>query len=840
MAGRGCVSASTRIYDPTTGQHTRVDQLEREGASITVLALTPDGPKPATALAPFRKGKALLYQVTLENGYAVQVTDEHRFLTPGGWQYLRFLREGNLLAYAASILWSRIESIVPLQEEDYYDLTVPEYENYLAEGIWHHNTGKTRASAEWVRGKVESGEAKRIALVGATAADTRDTMVLGESGLIAVSRPDFTPTYEPSKRRVIWPNGAIATLYSADKPRQLRGPQHDLAWGDEVAAWTKPDALDQLMFGLRLGINPQVIFSTTPARVPHLKRLMSLKHTVITRGTTYDNLHNLAPTFREQIVGRYEGTRLGNQELLGKMLEDVEGALWQSAWIEEHRFGKFLDDQDPERDLEAELLNSFTHITIALDPTTKQKGDACGIVVVGKKKNGHLYVVEDATAHKSPKGWAELAVAVYRTWEPFAPVVRLVAEANQGGEMITEVISHIDDHPPVRLVYASKGKHIRAEPIAEMYEKGRVHHVGSLAYLEEELCLSGDSLIRTSLGLKRLDKVSTQDYVWTRQGWRSVRWAGMTAATAQTQTIGFSNGSSLVATASHPIYTKRAGFVKVKDLQVGDVLEEDPWVNTVNQLSGRELNGTSIRTAIIKTGAEDSYTGNFLLLLVVLYLAIKIFTTRMKIASTTPWTTLKRLLGKNTTQNTLSQELQSQVQNGAEPILVNNGKTPLLEQETVPSAAPVSPLLARERDFVPRNAAACTITSLSTNEQETPVFNLIVDGEPEYYANGVLVHNCSWVPGDASPNRLDALVWACTDLAGPQKKGGFYRPDNERETVVEEIEIAPGTSLITVRARAIQPQEIRWHDGFLRLPGREESEDSPTEEDDESVSGLWG
>lgn len=353
-------------------------------------------------------------------------------------------------------------------------------------------TGKTRTFAEWVREKVETGQAKRVAFVGATAADTRDTMVLGESGIIAVSRPDFMPKYEPSKRRVTWPNGAIATLYSADKPRQLRGPQHDLAWGDEIAAWTKPDTLDQLMFGLRLGANPQAGFSTTPARVPHLRKLLKQKHVTVTRGKTYENLHNLAPNFREQIIGKYEGTRLGRQELDGELLEDVEGALWQAEFIDDSRFTDFIgSDTGPDdgpSQAELDLLDSFTHITVAIDPTTKQRGDACGIVVVGKSRNGHLYVLEDATANMSPGGWADLAVRVYHAWEPKAPVVRLVAEANQGGEMITEVISQVPDHPLVRLVYASKGKHIRAEPCVELYEKKRVHHVGVFGALEEEMC----------------------------------------------------------------------------------------------------------------------------------------------------------------------------------------------------------------------------------------------------------------------------------------------------------------------------------------------------------------
>lgn len=326
-----------------------------------------------------------------------------------------------------------------------------------------------------MRQSVEQEGAKRVALIGATAADVRDVMVEGESGILATAHPKHLPTYMPSKRRIIWPNGAMATLFSADEPRRLRGPQHDLAWADEICAWRQPEALDQLLFGLRLGQNPRLLATTTPSNVPHLRKLLADQHTAITRDSTYANLHNLAPSFRERIISRYEGTRLGRQELEGILLDDVEGALWARSWIEDTRWTSLR-------------LPDLLKIVVALDPSTGRAGDECGIVVAGTDRRGHAYLLDDRSLLASPDGWARAAVAAYMDWEGRAPSVRLVAEANQGGEMVATTIATVPGAPPLKLVWASKGKHVRAEPVAARYEQGRVHHVGIFAALEDELC----------------------------------------------------------------------------------------------------------------------------------------------------------------------------------------------------------------------------------------------------------------------------------------------------------------------------------------------------------------
>lgn len=330
--------------------------------------------------------------------------------------------------------------------------------------------GKTRAGAEWVRRKVETGAARRIALVGATAADVRDVMVEGPSGILAVS-PDPKPRYESSKRRVTWPNGAIAMLFSADEPDRLRGPQHDLAWADEMAAWRRPEAWDMLMLGLRLGQNPQCIVTTTPRPVPHIKALLRSPTTTVTRGSTYENLDNLAPAFREKIIAQYEGTRLGRQELYAEVLDDTPGALWQRSM------------------LDAALVTSLpdlVRIVVGVDPAASDNEGAAetGIIVAGIGKDGHGYVLEDLTVRASPAGWAAQAVSAYHKYQ----ADRIVAEVNQGGDMVTHTIRTVDDRAAVRTVRASKGKEVRAEPIAALYEQGRVHHLGMFGPLEDQLC----------------------------------------------------------------------------------------------------------------------------------------------------------------------------------------------------------------------------------------------------------------------------------------------------------------------------------------------------------------
>ncbi len=331
--------------------------------------------------------------------------------------------------------------------------------------------GKTRTGAEWVREQVCAGTARRIALVGPTAADVRDTMIEGESGLLSVFPREERPRYEPSKRRVTFENGAVAVSYSADEPDRLRGPNHDLAWCDELAAWRYPEAWDMLILGLRIGEHPQALVTTTPRPTPTIRALVERADAVITRGSTYENKGNLASTFLDEIVTRYEGTRLGRQELHAEILDDVEDALWNREDIEASRTSS---------------VPELTRIVVAIDPaaSAKEHSSETGIVACGLGEDGHGYVLEDRSVRGSPYEWASEAIASYHRLK----ADRIVAEANQGGDMVRHTLDTVERGIPVRLVHATRGKKTRAEPIAAMYEQHRVHHVGILGALEDQLC----------------------------------------------------------------------------------------------------------------------------------------------------------------------------------------------------------------------------------------------------------------------------------------------------------------------------------------------------------------
>src|SRR5262252_4183235 len=349
--------------------------------------------------------------------------------------------------------------------------------------------GKTRSGAEWVRAEVKAGR-RRIALVGPTAADARHVMVEGASGILAISPDPERPLYEPSKRRLTWPNGAIATTYSADEPERLRGPQHDAAWCDELGAWRYAEAWDMLMFGMRLGADPRTVVTTTPRPAKLIRGLVRDPICEVTRGTSYENRGNLAPAFFDQIIRKYQGTRLGRQELDAELLEDTPGALWSHGII------------DAARQAAAPHL---VRIVVAIDPaaTSGEEADETGIVVAGKDHQGHGYVLADASGRHQPVEWAKIAVAAYRSHH----ADRIVAERNNGGAMVEATIRMVDSNVPVTTVWASRGKAARAEPVSALYEQGRVHHIGTFPKLEDQMCAFTTDFDRARAGYSpdRLD-----------------------------------------------------------------------------------------------------------------------------------------------------------------------------------------------------------------------------------------------------------------------------------------------------------------------------------------------
>jgi phage terminase large subunit-like protein len=343
--------------------------------------------------------------------------------------------------------------------------------------------GKTRAGAEWVRGQVEGsrpgdpGRARRVALVGETQDQVREVMIFGESGIMACSPPDRRPEWNATRRSLTWPNGAVAQVYSAHDPDSLRGPQFDAAWVDELAKWKRAEETwDMLQFALRLGPNPQQVVTTTPQNVAVLKAIMKNPSTVMTHAPTEANRAYLAATFLEEVQRRYGGSLLGAQELEGRLIEDVEGALWTMTMLERAR------GSAPEK---------LDRIVVAVDPPVsgKETSDECGIVVFGVTTDGpprdwRGVVLEDASIRGSAMDWAQAALDAFHRHG----ADRLVAEVNQGGDLVEAMVRQVDPMVPFRAVHASRGKSQRAEPVAALYEQGRILHVPGLQRLEEQMC----------------------------------------------------------------------------------------------------------------------------------------------------------------------------------------------------------------------------------------------------------------------------------------------------------------------------------------------------------------
>jgi phage terminase large subunit-like protein len=347
--------------------------------------------------------------------------------------------------------------------------------------------GKTRAGAEWVAGEVAAGRARRIALVAPTLADVREVMIEGESGLRRVGRPETRPIYQVSRRRLAWPSGAEAYAFSAEDPESLRGPQFDLAWCDEIATWPRAEEVwSTLAFALRLGERPRVLATTTPRPVALVKTLAHAgveRGVAMTRATTHVNAAALAPGFVESLTAQFAGSHLLRQEMLGELIDDLPGALFERRWIEDWREPRM----DPGR-------HGLDRVCVAVDPpaTAGAGSAACGIIAAGRRGETIL-ILEDATVRGlTPPDWAKRTIAAARRWG----AGKVVAEANQGGEMVRSVLEHAGARLAgvrVELAHATRSKRDRAEPVAVLYEGGRVRHAGVFKELEDEMCAFGAS-----------------------------------------------------------------------------------------------------------------------------------------------------------------------------------------------------------------------------------------------------------------------------------------------------------------------------------------------------------
>lgn len=388
---------------------------------------------------------------------ALSLAEQISLLTPSQRSWLLDNIPADKMLYEWR-LWARPEQIAPSTDWNVWLIKAG------------RGFGKTRAGAEWIREKSED-PLERIALIGRTAADVRDVMVEGHSGLMRIFPDNDKPLYEPSKRRITFKSGAIATTYSADEPNLLRGPQFTSAWADELAAWKYDrDSWDNLMFGLRLGERPQACVTTTPRPTKLIRELMSRKDCVVTGGSTYANAGNLANSFIESILKKYQGTRLGRQEIEAEVLDDNPGALWTGRLIEQYR---------------VRVAPNMKRMVIAIDPavTSNPDSDETGLIGAGIGEDDHCYIMADLSGIFPADTWARLAVNWYKDNE----ADRIVAEVNNGGDLVESTIRTISREVSYKSVRATRGKTLRAEPVAALYEQGKVHHVGQFSQLEDQM-----------------------------------------------------------------------------------------------------------------------------------------------------------------------------------------------------------------------------------------------------------------------------------------------------------------------------------------------------------------
>ncbi len=381
--------------------------------------------------------------------------------------------EKNKLAYDW-LFWARDDQRIPAGDWIYWLI------------LAGRGAGKTRAGAEAVRTWVR--DFPSVNLIGPTHDDIRDVMVQGEvSGILQACPHHERPIYRRSRGRLDWPNGAVTLLFSAEEPDRLRGKQHMKLWCDELAAWREPEAFEQALLGLRLGAKPQAVITTTPRPSRIIKQLAGDRDTKVMRATTFKNTYALAPAFIHRITARYEGQSIGRQELFAEILEETPGALWNRELLQRQRVAA---QDSPEE---------YSQIVVAVDPPAKSgpRADECGIVVAAKHANGRAYVLADMSSQgDTPGQWSGRVVRAYRSYN----ANRVVAESNNGGDMVQDVLRRDEANLPVKLVHATRGKYLRAEPVAAAYERGQVHHVGVFEKLEAQLCALTPDFDRSAQG----------------------------------------------------------------------------------------------------------------------------------------------------------------------------------------------------------------------------------------------------------------------------------------------------------------------------------------------------
>lgn len=535
------------------------------------------------------------------------------------------------------------------------------------------------------------------------------------------------------------------------------------------------------MFGLRLGDHPQAVVTTTPRPTPLVRGLIKSASTRITRGNTFANAANLAPSALEEMRKRYEGTRLGRQELYAELLDDVVGALWTLATI-----GEPGDMPEMQR------------IVVAVDPSGasgKGDGDDIGIVVCGKGMDGRFYVIEDSTCNLSPDGWGRRATRKYAEHRADC----IVVEKNFGGAMAEGVIKTADRNAKVKMVTASRGKAVRAEPVAALYEQGRVTHARGLSALEDQMCVAKGTLVETQRGQVPIELITTHDLVMTRNGFASIKWVGYTGQATRLIQIETQN-SRIRVTECHPIYLpKTREFVSAKFVNPMDQLLESPrWGNSERRLHGAENGITGCNPVITEMPKESYYTAPLMKRMWGSFLTAVMSIIRTKTRQTIDLTTLSASSPRRTSLfiselglifhilnlwGAVKSAAMSPLRYGLN-LQIDSAQTPVRNAVIESRRARISPAgifhanHAEQLSQPPQKGSGCSampnarmITHVKSQSSEgDPVYNIsVADGFlPEYYANGILTHNCkmtvSGFMGDGSPDRVDALVWGISEL----------------------------------------------------------------------------
>jgi phage terminase large subunit-like protein len=611
--------------------------------------------------------------------------------------------------------------------------------------------GKTFMGANWIAEMAARHPSSEWAVLAPSFRDVRKTCFESDVGVIRALQPGEMTNYRRNELQIVLSNGSVIYGYSAENPDKVRGANLWGAWCDELASWRYPATwYEGLLPALRKGEHPRIVVTTTPRPVRLINDLVGRADgTVhITRGSTWENEANLSDIALAELRHRYEGTRLGRQELEGELLEDLEGALWNRRMLDEARV------------TEADVPD-LVRVIVAVDPalSSDPESDETGIVVAGEGADGHGYILDDLSARVSPMQAMKIAIRAYRQWEADC----VVAETNNGGDFIRDLLRNVDPQVPYKSIRASRGKAVRAQPVSALYEQGKVHHVGVFAQLEDQMCIAAGVQVLCRRGSVPVELVGTGDEVLTRAGWRPVLASGRTGHRSVI-TLTTSSGASVSCTPDHPVWVVGRGWTDAGKVHTGDTLCVCPESSAPTLSSGARSTSWKITAT---TGRPALAGGNFCTArygpqpMALSPRAGKSITAT--VGATTalgPW---KPAQDPSTLSGTLLAALPPGPRSSTQKPCDCHGQSGNLATSSAlraehPSGPPVS---------APCSARGSAVVSITGQSGATDVYDLTVAGEHEFFAGGVLVHNCLWVPESLdSPDRMDAMVWAVSELRG--------------------------------------------------------------------------